>query len=44
MPKIYSELSEKLTDEKQKEFKKFFNFVDSLISFFVVSPLVVGFW
>lgn len=44
MPKIYTELSEKVQSEKQEISKKFLNVVDSLISFFVVSPLVVGFW
>jgi hypothetical protein len=44
MPKIYTELSEQVTSEKKGIRKKFLNFVDSLISFFIVSPLVVGFW
>lgn len=44
MPKIYSDLSEKVTSDKQEIRKKFLNIVDSLISFFIVSPLVVAFW
>lgn len=43
MTKVYEELSE--TDpKKQLARKKLLNFLDSLISIFVVSPLVVGFW
>lgn len=45
MTKIYTELSEDDPTIVKKEFgKKILNVVDSLISFFVVSPLVVGFW
>lgn len=44
MAKVYAELSEKLQGPKTELRKKVFNFLDSLISFFVVSPLVVGFW
>lgn len=44
MAKIYAELSEKDSQSKELVRKKFLNFLDSLISFFVVSPLVVGFW
>jgi hypothetical protein len=43
MTKIYQELVEKLAEQKKPK-KRFFNFVDSCISLFVVSPLVVGFW
>lgn len=43
MTKVYEELSE--TDpKKQLARKKLLNILDSLISIFVVSPLVVGFW
>lgn len=43
MAKIYQELSEKI-NEKEKRKKRFLNFIDSCISLFVVSPLVVSFW
>lgn len=43
MAKIYQELVEKLAEQKKPK-KRFFNFVDSCISFFVVAPLVVSFW
>lgn len=46
MTKIYTDLSEKLSTEKEKQKlrKRIYNVIDSLISIFVVSPLVVGFW
>lgn len=43
MTKIYQELVEKLTEQKKPK-KRFFNFVDSCISIFIVASLVVGFW
>lgn len=43
MTKIYQELSPKI-NEKRRAQKRFLNVVDSCISFFVVTPLVVGFW
>lgn len=42
MSKIYTELSEKVGENGLR--KKFFNFIDSMISMFIVSPLVVGYW
>lgn len=44
MVKIYADLSEEVSSPKEAFRKKFFNFLDSLISIFIVSPLVVGFW
>jgi hypothetical protein len=45
MSKVYnSNLSENLISSKKLWEKKFLNFSDSLISFFIVSPLVVSFW
>lgn len=44
MKKVYEELSEKDPQPKQLARKKILNVLDSLISIFVVSPLVVGFW
>lgn len=43
MTKIYQELVEKLAEQKRPK-KRFFNFVDSCVSFFIVSPLVVSYW
>jgi uncharacterized membrane protein YwaF len=43
MSNIYQDLSFKLS-QQEKLRKRFLNFLDSSISFFIVSPLVVGFW
>lgn len=43
MTKIYQELVEKLTEQKKPK-KRFFNFIDSCISIFIIASLVVGFW
>lgn len=43
MSKVYEELSIKI-DKKEKRRKRFLNFLDSCVSLFIVSPLVVGFW
>lgn len=43
MEKVYQELCEKLA-KNEKPRKRFFNFLDSCFSLFVVSPLVVSFW
>jgi hypothetical protein len=44
MTKVYQELSPKAQDHKKKVRKRMLNVLDSCISLFVVSPLVVGFW
>lgn len=43
MGKIYEELTIKINENKKQK-KRILNFLDSCISLFVVSPLVVGFW
>lgn len=42
MEKIYTDLCGKVEFEKPR--KRFLNFLDSCLSLFVVSPLVVSFW
>ncbi|CAO1362669.1 unnamed protein product [Diamesa tonsa] len=49
MSKIYSELSvttdyEKLKKEPSKRKKQFYHLCDSLVSIFIIGPLVVGVW
>lgn len=44
MTKVYTELSESIQSSEDGKRKRFLNVLDSFISFFIVTPLVVGFW
>jgi hypothetical protein len=44
MTKVYKELSPKVKSKSSKVRKRALNVLDSCISLFIVSPLVVGFW